>query len=1019
MKPITIVHLADMHVSVEQTAEFKKRSKAFLADLAALKVSPDLVVISGDLSFSGKKDQYDIVQRNLLAPLCKATGIEPHQIVIGIGNHDIDRAVVDPIFEKGVLATVKNGDFSPLVDDEKFKAIEGAFIDFCASNGYKYTPVNVFDFDGLKVGIAVLNSTRLCLSRDCPKGDVRIPIEAINHCLENMEDCAFRIATYHHPFEWFSDDDLDSTISEIKHSFDLILNGHIHDSQSEGVVSPNASYLHAIVPSFFRGTSRQSLGGEGYSIYQIDPIERTMLGTFRKYAYKRHEYDKDTDSARDGAEKYKLPKASLVRQGDYGAVLQSGKVRDFIKGMLDKNSLMVQQITIPVYVEPDVYSISINSSGDVKYQIVTNKSFEKHVSIFYAVPDVGSTTFFQKMCCDTNKNPGMSVIIEAKELTDVKTEKHLLSLIERKYKIESLGYELLAQTTLIVDEFSGNSSEDLIRIINLCKCVDKLIVCVKNSVLFDAVLRGHTNTNIGFYEFKCWNANKVKEFISKYLLSAEIDLSNTDSAVRFIVHSFSHTDLPITPFLLGMYLRIFFKGNGTLTSLSFIDLLEQMETSSFAQDGGQYAGKQSTVYTKHYYQKFLTLIAERCQENQTLYIDKKMVVIDFKTFIDKIGLEIDIEKFVNLLTGTGILLAPGDGTIGFSCYAFFRYYLSLSFEGGEARLLSALKTTGDIQAIGDAVPYYIHKHRDCKELCDSILGVLKESMPSLHEVYPEELDRYAIDILSPIKENDSVDDVANRVSQIKINDEEIDQEFERRQTASRKEEEYGLKRIPAHNAIEKVSQNLVVLRILYNVFRNLEEVDFNSKCETLDAILTLHLAGIMQMIECFSDMFRGLEKITSLFAYLVAIWGSGFLSEHIASDTLKRVIREVHNKTDNPLKRFLLICIMIELGMDEHAAKLLVELVSKYESTSVIEMAFYKIKESLIRCESKKIPPTLMNAFKTIYKVKAKMQGEKKRKSDYLFNIEITDIQKGHLQHLQEKLSGKTSDLKVLIQKDQ
>ena len=149
MKPITIIHLADMHVSIEQSTEFKKRAKAFLADLNNLNISPDLVVISGDLSFSGKKEQYDIVHNNLLSPLCKMAGIEPHQIVICMGNHDIDRTTVDKIIEKGILSTVKTGDFSPLNDDDKYKAMEGAFIDFCSSNGYSYSPVNVFDFDVL------------------------------------------------------------------------------------------------------------------------------------------------------------------------------------------------------------------------------------------------------------------------------------------------------------------------------------------------------------------------------------------------------------------------------------------------------------------------------------------------------------------------------------------------------------------------------------------------------------------------------------------------------------------------------------------------------------------------------------------------------------------------------------------------------------------------------------------------------------------------------------------------------
>ena len=1012
MKKITIVHLADMHVSVEQVAEFKKRGNAFLDDLKGLNISPDLVTISGDLSFSGKKEQYDIVQKYLLAPLCKKMSIEPRQIVISMGNHDVDRSKVDKILENGILSMVKNGDYSPLIDDGRYKDIESAFIGFCKSYGYSRKPVEVFDFEGLKVGVAVFNSTRLCLSRDCKKGGIRIPIEAVNECVEQIENCAFRVAMFHHPFDWFAEDDPDSTISELKHSFDLILNGHIHESRSEGVSSPNASYLQAVVSSFFKGTAKQTAGIEGYSIYQIDPNEMKMLGTFRKYVHSRHEFDKDTDGARDGFGEYNLPNTSLVRQSNFIALQQSGKVQNVIKSLLDKSSFAVQQISSPVYVEPNIFSVSISSSGEIADKIVTNKSFEKHVNIFYALPDVGSTTYFQKMCCDDDGKSGISFIVDARELLDVKTEKNLVNVIERKYGIESIGQEVLSQATLIVDEFSGSNSEDISRIINLCRGIDKLVICVKNSVLFDAILRGHTSTDMEFYEFRYWNANKLKEFISKFISAAEIDCSNIDSAIRFIVHSFSHTDLPITPFLVGMYLRIFFEGNGSLTSLSFVDLLERIETISFAQ-----GKKQSAVYNKHYYQKFFTFVATRCQEQQSLCVDRGMVESDFKGFMDQIGLDVDIEKFVRLLVGSGILFAPDDKTIGFSCYAFFRYYLSLSFEGDERRLLSMLKTMGDVQSVGDAVSYYIHKHRGCKELCDGILGILRNNMPALHEVYPDELDRYAKDILSVIKENDNADDVANRVSQMTITDEEVDQEFEHRQTASRKEEENGLKRIPAQNEIERVSENLAVLRILYNVFRNLEEVDFNNKCETLDVILTLHLASIIRMIECFSEIFRGLEKIPSLFAYLVAIWGSGFLSEHIASDTLKKVILKVYDKTNNPLKRFLLICIMVELGMNEYVNNL-VTLVSESNSTSIIEMSFFKIKESLIRCDKRQIPDILINAFKTIYNVKARRDGESKRKSDYIYNIEISDIQKNHIRHLQERLSGKTSDIEVLIQND-
>ena len=108
---------------------------------------------------------------------------------------------------------------------------------------------------------------------------------------------------------------------------------------------------------------------------------------------------------------------------------------------------------------------------------------------------------------------------------------------------------------------------------------------------------------------------------------------------------------------------------------------------------------------------------------------------------------------------------------------------------------------------------------------------------------------------------------------------------------------------------------------------------------------------------------------------------------------------------------------MIELGMNEYVNHL-VTLVSESNSTSVVEMSFFKIKESLIRCDKQKIPDNLINAFKKIYNVKARRDGESKRKSDYIYNIEISDIQKNHIRHLQERLSGKTSDIEVLIQND-
>lgn len=50
----------------------------------------DLLIVSGDIAYSGKRHQYDAAEQNFIAPIMNACYLEKSRVVISPGNHDID-----------------------------------------------------------------------------------------------------------------------------------------------------------------------------------------------------------------------------------------------------------------------------------------------------------------------------------------------------------------------------------------------------------------------------------------------------------------------------------------------------------------------------------------------------------------------------------------------------------------------------------------------------------------------------------------------------------------------------------------------------------------------------------------------------------------------------------------------------------------------------------------------------------------------------------------------------------------
>src|SRR5207249_2251233 len=68
----------------------------------------DLVVMSGDLAFSGSADEFASAEATLLKPLLEVVQLPRSRLVLVPGNHDVDRGRVEWDLEEGLRIRLSN-----------------------------------------------------------------------------------------------------------------------------------------------------------------------------------------------------------------------------------------------------------------------------------------------------------------------------------------------------------------------------------------------------------------------------------------------------------------------------------------------------------------------------------------------------------------------------------------------------------------------------------------------------------------------------------------------------------------------------------------------------------------------------------------------------------------------------------------------------------------------------------------------------------------------------------------------
>ena len=270
MKDLVVLHVSDLHFGIEhdireKTKYIGPRQGEMLKSLIDTIVDfsgncpdwkPDVIAISGDIAWSGQKEEYELYKDDFVRPISEALGIQEDHFITCPGNHDIIRAKVRRISRHNKKE--KDPDVPELTMEEMVEQAEDFknYVDeLCNGNPEEICKAITFE-EWPWATFLTLNSAWDCRD-DYDEERLRVGLPILENLIYKIPETNCVITLFHHPHttiydseekqegaskqitkvrrqwlhisELISDTDGGRTFaSYVENKSTYILNGHIH-----------------------------------------------------------------------------------------------------------------------------------------------------------------------------------------------------------------------------------------------------------------------------------------------------------------------------------------------------------------------------------------------------------------------------------------------------------------------------------------------------------------------------------------------------------------------------------------------------------------------------------------------------------------------------------------------------------------------------------------------------------------------------------------------------------------------
>jgi len=255
--PVRILHLSDIHFRAGKAWDSDPVLRAlsrFIAGEVQGGLVPDLVIVTGDLAFAGKKEEYDLAKIWLERELWPTLTLDPSAplprncLLLVPGNHDADRGKVDAVarmVQDGLLAGCDQDLIAAVLGDrgqcDALIKRHAAYLEFYGDWLGVPQPLpwwqRTIEIRGQRLHVAGLDSAWMaCGATD--RGRLLLGRYQIHQTVLHAdgEGADWGLALLHHPWDYLAEFDTRAAREAIHLNRDLLLRGHLHEPEGFRVV---------------------------------------------------------------------------------------------------------------------------------------------------------------------------------------------------------------------------------------------------------------------------------------------------------------------------------------------------------------------------------------------------------------------------------------------------------------------------------------------------------------------------------------------------------------------------------------------------------------------------------------------------------------------------------------------------------------------------------------------------------------------------------------------------------------
>lgn len=523
MSKIGFIHFSDLHIKSDTILKpVDKVVSAINADWVG--VNHIYIIISGDIAFSGQKDEYIKAQEwinSLLLEIQEKIKL-PTSIYLVPGNHDCDFSKSLGVRKVLLNDILKNG----------YEHFDNGVVDVCASvqsnywNFYKEVNTNSKEQEkaifyeteentDCNLTFCEINTA---LTSSLEESQLFIPVKRFPRL---CSDGTIRIAIFHHPLSWLTSQNQENNKNEfrtyLQNNFDFAFCGHEHVfiAREEKNISSAKGFVDICGTSFnFQKDEKHC------SEFQTIVFETST----KEIKIKTYAYENDLFSEKNKVSiNVETPELGIL--GKYHKKEYISSVEKINFTLPNKNGK--QAVLNDIFIYPDLEKLQSNENKNITS---SDKILDDESEIITIDGDAqsGKTSLALKLFQDTEKISILSLFIKNKNLrvrrkkVEEDIEKILKDSYEEQYDSNSEPYDEFKQHEkkyLFIDDFAIETlgKENFQTFFEYLKRIfNKIFIFSLSSLNWQIKLKSIFDNKISFFKICPFNNKRRSEICEKY-----------------------------------------------------------------------------------------------------------------------------------------------------------------------------------------------------------------------------------------------------------------------------------------------------------------------------------------------------------------------------------------------------------------------------------------------------------------------------------------------------------------------